>query len=209
MAIAGAVIAAGTATYSIVSAENQKKKARQQERDAQNAINDFNQQDLINPYEGLRVSTIGAENQTNAFLSQNATSVDALQRGGARTVMGVIPSLTQQNILLQNQISADLDRQQTQNQQLYAQGQDKVQSLRENREMSALLGYGQQLQTARQDQVSANTNMTSGLLAAGSVLGKTDWGAVKGEWNSIFGSGGDDYGVSGVTINGKKAPLWE
>ena len=191
MAIAGAVISAGVATYSIVSSENQKKKARQQERDAQKSLEEFQQQDLVNPYEALRVSTVGADQQTNALLSQNATSVDALQRGGARTVIGGLPILTQRNILLQNQISADLDRQQAQNAQLYAQGQDKVQSLRENREMGALLGYGQQLQTARQDYVSGNTNLASGVLSAGSMLSQTNWGDVSQEWKDIFGGAGD------------------
>lgn len=197
MAIAGAVIGAGTAIYSISSAEKQKKDARSQQRDAQRAIDEFNQQELINPYTGLTVSTEQADLDTETNLSRHATSIDALQRGGVRTVMAGLPTLNQQNILLQRSISADLDKQEKERQLLLAQGEDKIQSLRENREMGALAGFGSQLQAARQDYVSGNTNLASGVLGAGSMLSKTNWGNVSKEWKDIFGikSGGDGADV--------------
>lgn len=162
MAIAGAALSVGMAGYQIYNAEQQKKEAK-------NALDDFVQQELTNPFADLTVSTLAADQQTEANLSRYATSVDALQRGGARG-MSQLSQLNDTNVFLQNMISADLDKQDKQRQILQAQGEEKITALQEQREQSALLGLGQQYQTARQDSSSGLMNLMGGAMTLGTSI---------------------------------------
>lgn len=162
-AITSAVIAVGTAGYQIYNAEKQKS-------DAKDAINDFQRQDLNNPFKNIQISTLKSEQQTEANNVNFATSVDALQRSGTRGVLAGIPRINQQNVLLQNLISADLDKQDKERQVLIARGEENIRAIREGRESKALAGLGQQLQTARQDSATGISNLVSGGLALGSAL---------------------------------------
>ena len=127
-------------------------------------IENFNRQELVNPYENISVSTLKSDQQTDANLSNVATSVDALQRGGTRAVLGGIPRINESNILLQGLISQDLEQQDINRDLLIAKGEQEITGIRENREINALQGLGQQLQTARQDTMSGISNaITSGL----------------------------------------------
>ena len=165
-AITSAVLAVGTAGYQIYNAEQQKK-------DAKEAINDFQRQDLVNPYENVQISTEKSEQQTEANLVNTATSVEALRRGGTRAVLGGIPRINQNNILLQNMISADLDKQEKERQLRIAQGEEQIRAIREGRETRSLQALGQSLQTARQDSATGISNLVSGGLALGSLLENT------------------------------------
>lgn len=188
-AVTSAVIAAGTAGYQIFSAEKQKA-------DAKKAIENFERQDLENPFKNIQISTLKSEQQTEANNVNLATSVDALQRAGTRGVLGGLPRINQQNILLQNLISADLDRQDKERQRLIAQGEQRIQGLQERREEAALQGLGQQLQTARQDSATGIANLASGILAFGSATSNT--GSTTGSlidtsvnFSDFFETGGD------------------
>lgn len=177
-AITSSVLALGVSAYKIADAEKQKK-------DAKDAINDFKRQDLVNSYENIQLSTLKADQQTEANTSNTATSIDALQRGGTRAVLGGIPRVNENNILLQNIISQDLQRQDAERSQLIARGESDIMAIREGRESNALLGLGQQLQTARQDSASGIASAFSSALALGDALGNQ---------NSTLG-GKDDIGV--------------
>src|SRR5690606_41464525 len=97
-AITSAVIGVGVSAYTVYNDEQQKSEAKK-------AISEFESQDLPNPYENVQISTRGAEMQTEAAQSAFATSVDALQRGGTRAVASVLPRLSENNLLLQQQIA--------------------------------------------------------------------------------------------------------
>lgn len=162
-ATAAAVVGGVSAIAQTVSGISNTKRAK-------DAINNFQRQDLVNPFENIQISTLKADQQTEANNVNFASSVEALQRGGTRAVLGGIPRLNQQNLLLQNQISADLDRQDKERQRLIAQQDTRIQSIQEGRENSALQGLGQQLQTGRQDTFSGLSNLTSaGLSFASSI----------------------------------------
>jgi len=183
-AITSSVVSLGISAYKISEAEKQKK-------DAKNAINDFKRQDLVNSYENIQLATLQADQQTEANTSNMASSIDVLQRGGTRAVIGGIPRVNEQNILLQNIISQDLQRQDAERSQLIAKGESDIMAIREGRESNALLGLGQQLQTARQDSASGIASAFSSVLSLGdAIMSKKD-----GE------DGGDDIGV------GKGAPI--
>lgn len=184
-AITGAAIAVGTAGYQIYNAEKQKKEAKK-------AIEDFDRQDLDNPYANIQISTIKAQQQTEANNINFATSIDALQRGGSRTLLGGIPKINQSNILLQNLISSDLERQDIERQKLIAQGEERIRAIREKREVNALQGLGQQLQTARQDEITGISNLVTGGLALGSAIKNATKKDTK-DTDDIFDSSGIDF----------------
>lgn len=153
MAITSTAIGLAQTGKGMIDANNTRKE-----------IENFNRQELVNPYENISVSTLKSDQQTNANLSNVATSVDALQRGGTRAVLGGIPRINESNILLQGLISQDLEQQDVNRDLLIAKGEQEITGIRENREINALQGLGQQLQTARQDTMSGISNaITSGL----------------------------------------------
>jgi hypothetical protein len=164
MPIPFAAISAG---IGLVSSVDQFFSSRKSQKDAEEALNNFRRQELINPYEDIQISRLKSEQQTDANLSNMATSVDALQRTGARGVLAGIPRLSENNILLQNQISQDLEQQDVNRSMLIAQGEERIRQVREARELGAIQGLGNQAQVGRQDAASATTNFATSLLALG------------------------------------------
>lgn len=162
-AVTSAVLGLASSAYQIGSSIKANK-------DAKNAIRDFKSQDLTNPYDQLTVDTTKADQQTEANLSNFATATQALRESGSRGVFSGIPRLTEANQILQEAISADLAKQARENKILFAQGEQRIQGIRENREQLALQGLGQQLQTSRQDLASGVFNLASSTLAFGSAL---------------------------------------
>tara|TARA_R110000824_G_scaffold6935_13_gene31841 strand:+ start:5575 stop:6252 length:678 start_codon:yes stop_codon:yes gene_type:complete len=141
--------------------------ARKSEKDAEEALKNFRRQELINPYEDIQISRLKSEQQTDANLSNMATSVDALQRTGARGVLAGLPMLNDATTFLQGKISEDLEQQDVNRSMLIAQGEERIRNVREARELGAIQGLGNQVQVGRQDAASATTNFASSLLALG------------------------------------------
>lgn len=135
------------------------------------SIRNFKRQDLINPYKTSTVSTLKSEQQTYANNVNFATSINALQRGGSKMLLGGLPTVNNSNIELQNAISIDLEQQDIRNKNLIAVGEEKIRSIRENRESNALLGLGQELTNSRQLMSSGITDVVSSGLAFDSLYG--------------------------------------
>lgn len=135
------------------------------------SIRNFKRQDLINPYKTSTVSTLKSEQQTYANNVNFATSINALQRGGSKMLLGGLPTVNNSNIELQNAISIDLEQQDIRNKNLIAVGEEKIRSIRENRESNVLLGLGQELTNSRQLMSSGITDVVSSGLAFDSLYG--------------------------------------
>jgi len=118
-----AAIAGGAALAKGIAGAVQASKARR-------ALENFQRQELKNITEGLRVSTLGAELQTQEAQRRFATSVDALRSGGVRGVVGGLGQQEMQQQRLQQQISADLDRQQMAIEQMRAQDEARIQAIK-------------------------------------------------------------------------------
>lgn len=138
--------------------------------DFQEAIDNFKPQQLRNPFKEISLDTAAAELQTQANLQNVATGVDALQRGGARSVVAGVPRLTESSLVLQERISADLSRQERERDILIAQGEQRIQEIEEQREREILAGLGQGLSVARnnistgiQDTISSGLALESSL----------------------------------------------
>ena len=122
-----AAIAGGAALAKGISGAVQASKARK-------ALENFQRQELKNITEGMRVSTLGAELQTQEAQRRFATSVDALRSGGVRGVVGGLGQQEQLQQRQQQQISADLDRQQREIEMMRAQDEARIRVMQEERD---------------------------------------------------------------------------
>ena len=101
---------------------------------AKREMENFQRQKLRNVTEGMRVSTLGAQLQTQEAQRRFATSVDALRSGGVRGLVGGLSRQEQIQQVGQRQIAADLDRQQMAIEQMRAQDQATIRNMQEERE---------------------------------------------------------------------------
>lgn len=153
----GAAAAGGIAqTISGISRTNKAKKA----------LAGFQRQRLTNITEGMRVSTMGAELQTQEAQRRFATSVDALRSGGVRGLVGGLGQVEQQQQIGQQQIAAGLDQQQQQIDMMRAEDEGRIRSMVENRESAAIAGLGAELQSARQTTNAGISGIAGAGLAA-------------------------------------------
>lgn len=167
--VAVAAVGLGTSVYQTIDA---KKKQKEAEKAAQ----DYQRQQLKNPYENLQVSTLGAELQQQNLNNQVAAATDVLRSGGSRAVLGGLPTIYDSIIQSNQQIAAGLDQQYNQNQQLAAQGNAMVQNMTEQRERDDLLGIGNAINTAKQEynQGLSNTiKSLSNVASAASTIPKS------------------------------------
>ena len=160
MAIAtGTAIALGvTAAAGAASAISGAARARR----ARKAIESFERQELKNEAADIRVSTLGAELQTEEAQRRFATSVDALQAGGVRGLVGGLGRVEEAAGQVQRRISADLDRQQAAIEQMQLREDQQIRMMREERE-------SQQLGALFSERQAGQQMVASGLSQIGSA----------------------------------------
>lgn len=196
-ALTTAAIVAGTASLAtagtgIATSIAEGKRRKQYER----YLEDYQRQTLTNPYEGLQVSTLGADRQREDLARTMSTFSNQAAQGGSRAIVGLTPNATQQFIDSEAKIMADLDQQYRQNQQLQAQGQAQVQQMQEQREQNDLLGIGNAINVASQNQNNARTMIAQGLMGLGKAAGS-------GMFGSLGGGESGGYDESGKFIQNK------
>ena len=152
-------VSAAASTAQAVSGAARASKAKK-------ALENFQRQELKNVTEGMRVSTLGAELQTQEAQRRFATGVEALRSGGVRGVVGGLGTMEQQQQQMQRQISADLDQQQQQIEQLAAQDEANIRAMQEQRDSSQIAGLGSEIAAGRQ---AVNAGLT-GLAQTGLSL---------------------------------------
>lgn len=160
--VAVAAVGLGLSVYQTVDAKKKEKEAKQ-------AADEYERQQLKNTFENLPVSTLGAELQQQNLNNQVATATDVLRAGGTRAILGGLPTIYDNIIQSNNQIAAGLDQQYNQNQLLSAQGAAGVQNLNEQRERDDLLGIGNAINTARQEYNQGLSNSVKSLVNVASA----------------------------------------
>jgi hypothetical protein len=176
MAIAtGTAIAIGLATSAAASGAQAVVGASRAKK-AKKALEKFQRQELRSVTQGMKVSTLGAQLQTQEAQRRFATGVDALRSGGVRGVVGGLGFMEQQAQTQQQAIAADLDRQQQAIDQMNMQDQATIRSMQEQRESSQIAGLGAEIAAGRQ-QVNAGimglgqTGLAAASLGAGTENG--------------------------------------
>ena len=174
-----AVISAGSSVGQMVSGN---KMARQAKRE----IDNYQRQDLINPYEGLQVSTLGADRQREDLARSIATLANQAAMGGSRGILGLAPQMLAQQNQQTAQIASELDQQEKQRQQLIARGNEMVQNMNEVREQQDLAGLGQMWQTGRAETMNGINNLVqTGLSTTNAFANMENGGASAGTGGSL------------------------
>lgn len=160
LAAIGLGISAVGSLAQAISGESRRVKAKR-------ALENFQRQELKNVTEGLRVSTLGAELQTEAAQQRFATSVDALRSGGVRGLVGGLGRVEQAQGQQQRVIAADLDRQQMQIDRMGAMDEARIRQMQEQRESAQIAGLGSEMAAgARSVQAGLGSLVSTGIAGA-------------------------------------------
>lgn len=168
-------IAAGvSAGVGLLSGGAKFFQGKKMERKAQAAIDNFQWQELKNPYENLQVSRLGADLQREEATRNTATSVNTLQQAGSRSLIGGLGRVQANNNLLNRQIAADLDQKQKQIDFATAGQAVRNQEVVEGRQANELAGYGQQMNVGMNTKYGGMSDMMNsiGMLGQMGGLGK-------------------------------------
>ena len=145
IALGSAILGTG---MNVAGAISQGKQAKNYAKQIQN----YQRQKLVNPYNNLQVSTLGADRQQEDLARTMTTYGNLAALSGTRGIASLLPNLTQSQNDQSAKIAANLDEQQKQIDQLKAQGDMQVQGMMEQRQNNDLLGLGQAYQTATTNQ---------------------------------------------------------
>jgi hypothetical protein len=115
-----------------------------QRRDAQRELENYQRQELINPAEGLQVSTLGAQLKAVEQARLAATQVGALRGAGVRGLIGGLGRVDAENQMVNSEIGAGLDAEQKQIDQMYAQYEGNIMGMQEQREVADIAGLSSQ-----------------------------------------------------------------
>lgn len=154
-AITTAAIGVASAAYSVYSAEKQKS-------DAKKAMENLEVPELENPYENMRISTMGSDLLREEGQRRTANIIDGLRGGGARSMMSAIPKLVAMNNDINQQARKEIDDQMLQREQLIAGYGEKQNQYAESRYQGELQGYGQMYYQGQQQMWNGvRTGMSS------------------------------------------------
>lgn len=196
VAIIGAAVSAGMGGIQMAQANKARKEA-------QNNINNFQRQDLINPYNGVQVSTLGADRQREDLARTMATYANLAAMGGSRSIASIAPNLISQQNNQEAQIAANLDEQQKQIDQMKANGQLKIQDMQEQRENADLAGLGTQLDLANAEFANAKNQMIGGIVSGVANVASAGFESMA-NGNGFFG--GNNSAYKDAQITGKVLP---
>lgn len=143
-------VATSIALIGGVASAYQAYQGAEQASAAESALNNLKIPVLKNPAEGMQVSTLGADLQRQEAARLSATSVQALQGAGVRGVVGGVGAVQAQNQLMNQQIAADLDRQQKEIDRARAEYDMQLQGMEERRYMGNVAALSSQINQGNQ-----------------------------------------------------------
>ena len=141
-----------------------------QASDAEDALNKYKRQELENVAEGLQVSTMGADVQREEQARLASGQIGAAREAGTRGMIGSLGRIEAGNQRVNQQIGADLDAQQKQIDQMYAQDQANVRNMQENREIGDISALSSQYNAGKQGQVEGLSQVTQSASMLGNSL---------------------------------------
>lgn len=177
----------------------QAVKGAKEASDAKDALNNLKLPEWQNPYENAQVSTLGADLQRQESQRTAASNIEALQGAGVRGLVGGVGRVQGEQQQLDQQIAADLDRQQKELDQQKAQAYMQLKGVEEQRyrgdvaALSSQVNQGNQMMwtgiggvaQAGMTAVSANkvagTDTTTGATTTGGG------GMTQSQFNTIYG----------------------
>lgn len=186
-AITSAAVSAAVAGYSIYSGEKQRKEAK-------DALNNFDRQELENVYEDVPISTYGSDRilEQSGLASANATQ--AARESGVRGILGALPKIQAQSNLDAQQAAALIDKQVIDRAYSIADDNKRIQGYQESRDNADLAGIGRQMDVGRQQTMQGIRGLGNAVISAANNI---DW-SNNGQTQPQTGGG---TAVAGMDMN--------
>ena len=147
----------------------QTSAANRAAKKAQEDIDNYQRQDIVNPNLGLQVSTLGADRQREDLNRSIATMANQAAMGGSRAILGIAPNLLNAQLQQGQSIAGNLDQQEASRQQAVAQGDGMVMQMTNQMENADLAGLGNRLNVARQERANGVNNLLQTGFAAANL----------------------------------------
>lgn len=128
---------------------------------AKNAINNYDRQDLVNPYKDIQISTVGTDLMREEAGRTSANLIDLVSNAGQRAILSAIPKIQSNTNDLNREAQVSIDNQVQRREYAIAEGENNVMGMTEARENADLAGLGRQLEVGRQDMWSGIRGMGS------------------------------------------------
>lgn len=160
------VLTGGMGIYQAISGAKEK-------RNAQNALENYQRQNLqdSNVAKDLQVSTLGADRQLAEQSRLASTQIGALQGGGTRALIGGLGRVEAGNQAVNDRITADLDQQQKQIDQMVASDNANIRGMQENRENADINALSSQYQSGKNDMNMGIGNVIQGVGSVANQFG--------------------------------------
>jgi len=170
-----------------VAAASQAVAGAQQAKSAANALKNLKVPETVNPYANAQVSTLGADLQREESARGQASDIEALQGAGARGLVGGVGRVQAQSNLQNQQIAADLDKQQKDIQSQKAQADMSIMGIKENRFVADKAGLSSQISQGNQQMWAGIGGVAQAGMSAASSLSS---GATAKSADGYTGGGG-------------------
>lgn len=164
-----------------------------EQREAKDALDNYQRQELNNVANGIQVSTLGSDLQRQEQARLASGQIGALQESGTRGLIGGLGRVEAGNQRVMAQTGADLDMQQKQIDQMRAEDEARIRNMQENREQNDINALSSQYQSGKQDQNMGMGNIIQGV----GMLGNSFRGPGQTTQTSQGG-----YSVSGLPTGG-------
>lgn len=154
-----AIIGGATSAFQAV-------KGAKEASDAKDALNNLKLPEWQNPYANLKVSTLGADYSRELSQGTAASNIEALQGAGVRGLVGGVGRVQDTAQAYNNQWAADLDKQQKEIDQQWAQAQMQIQGVGEQRYRSDVAALSSQVNQGNQMMWAGIGGIAESALAA-------------------------------------------
>lgn len=162
-------ISAASAAASTGMAIHQAQKGRERQREAEQALDSYERQDLKNVYANLRVPMEGYRMREQEIQQQTANQAEMMSMAGARGMAGTT-ALMMQSQMGMAAIQADLEQSQFRVKQMIASEEARIQGMQERREEQDLAGLGAERAAGAQQYQTGVAGAIKGVGALGTTV---------------------------------------
>lgn len=157
-----AIIGGATSAFQAV-------KGAQKASAAEDELNNLKIPEWQNPYANLKVSTLGADYSRELSQGTAASNIEALQGAGVRGLVGGVGRVQDTAQAYNNQWAADLDKQQKEIDQQWAQAQMQIQGVGEQRYRSDVAALSSQVNQGNQMMWTGISGVAQSAMSAASA----------------------------------------
>ena len=157
VATAAALVGTGISAYQAIKAGKDRKASK-------NAMDNYDRQELVNPYEKLKLSTYGTDIRREESARTVASLTDIAKGMGARGAWGLIPKIQGNANKVEGDIATDYVDKFEKREYAIAAAEEKINDWKVGRDNTNIAALSSQYNAANQDLNKGLWGMASGLM---------------------------------------------